>query len=196
MNIYNITIKIMEIYTKVFYKYEVIGAENIPDDGNIIIAANHKSNLDPIFLAPAIRNRKVSVIAKKELFKNKILGAYLKSINVIPIDRENPGISTIKNVLKEIKNGNAVGIFPEGTRCKGKEFGKAKAGLGMMAIKGKALIVPVSIITDYKLFKKVRIYIDTPISVEEYYGKKLTSEDYEKISQSVLDVIEKNYIEK
>lgn len=196
MNIYNITIKIMEIYTKLFYKYEVIGAKNIPDDGNIIIAANHKSNLDPIFLTPAIKNRKVSVIAKKELFNNKILGAYLKSINVIPIDRENPGISTIKNVLKEIKNGNAVGIFPEGTRCKGREFGKAKAGLGMMAIKGKALIVPVSIITDYKLFKKVRIYIDTPISMDEYYGKKLTSEDYEKISQSVLDVIEKNYIEK
>lgn len=195
MSLYNITIKVMRIYTKLFYKYEVIGVENIPSKGNIVVAANHKSNLDPIFLAAAIQNRKVSVIAKKELFKNKLLGAYLRSINVIPIDRENPGISTLKSVLKEIKNGNAVGIFPEGTRCKGREFGKAKAGLGMMAVKGKASIVPVSIITDYKLFKKVKIYIDAPISMEKYYGEKLTSEDYEKISQEVLNIIENNYIE-
>lgn len=195
MSLYNITIKVMRIYTKLFYKYEVIGVENIPSKGNIVVAANHKSNLDPIFLAAAIQNRKVSVIAKKELFKNKLLGAYLRSINVIPIDRENPGISTLKSVLKEIKNGNAVGIFPEGTRCKGREFGKAKAGLGMMAVKGKASIVPVSIITDYKLFKKVKIYIDAPISMEKYYGEKLTSEDYEKISQEVLNIIENNYTE-
>lgn len=195
MSLYNITIKVMRIYTKLFYKYEVIGVENIPSHGNIVIAANHKSNLDPIFLAAAIQNRKVSVIAKKELFKNKLLGAYLRSINVIPIDRENPGISTLKSVLKEIKNGNAVGIFPEGTRCKGREFGKAKAGLGMMAVKGKASIVPVSIITDYRLFKKVKIYIDAPISMEKYYGEKLTSEDYEKISQEVLNIIENNYTE-
>lgn len=195
MNIYNITIKIMEIYTKLFYKYEVIGAENVPDIGNIIIAANHKSNLDPVFIAAAIQNRKISVIAKKELFKNKLIGSYLNHINVIPIDRNNPGISALKSVLKEIKNGNAVGIFPEGTRCKGREFGKAKAGLGMLAVKGKASVVPVSIITDYKLFKKVKIYIGSPISMEQYYGEKLSSKEFERISQDVLDIIEKNYIE-
>lgn len=195
MSAYEITIKLMKLYTKMFYKYEVVGIENIPNEGNIIIAANHKSNLDPIFLAAAIRNRRVSVIAKKELFKNKLFASYLKSINVIPIDRLNPGITTLKDVLKDIRKGNAVGIFPEGTRCKGKEFGKAKAGLGMMAVKGKADIIPVSIITDYKLFRKVKIYIDKPISMESHYNEKLTSEDYERISQEILDIIEKNYIE-
>ena len=60
----------------------------MPDEGNVIIAANHKSNLDPIFLAAAIENRQVAAIAKKELFDIKPLAYILKKLNVIPINRE------------------------------------------------------------------------------------------------------------
>ena len=72
-------------------------------------------------------------------------------------------------------------------------FLEAKPGLGMFAIKGKALVVPVSIITNYRLFNKVTIYIDKPISFEDYYKEKLTTEDYERLSQNVLEVIKENY---
>ena len=72
MSFYNVVLKIFTLYSKVFYKYEVIGAENIPDEGNIILAANHKSNLDPIFVASAVKNRKVATIGKKELFDKGI----------------------------------------------------------------------------------------------------------------------------
>jgi 1-acyl-sn-glycerol-3-phosphate acyltransferase len=191
MSFYKFVLNVFSTFSKVFYKYEVIG--EIPDEGNLIIAANHKSNLDPIFIAAAIKNRPVAAIAKKELFENKFLGKILTKLNVIPIDRENPGISTIKNILRAIKNGYVVGIFPEGTRIKEPGFGKAKAGLSMFAIKGKADVIPISIISNYKLFNKVIIYIDKPISFEKYYKEKLTSEDYEKLSEEVLEVIKDNY---
>lgn len=193
MSFYNVVLKIFTLYSKVFYKYEVIGAENIPDEGNIILAANHKSNLDPIFVASAVKNRKVATIGKKELFDNKILAAILDKLCVIPIDRDNPGISTIKTILKKLKEGYAVGIFPEGTRVKGNEFGEAKAGLALFAVKGKASVVPISIISNYKLFNKVIIYIDKPISFEEYYKQKLSAEEYERLSGDVLEVIKDNY---
>ena len=193
MSFYNVVLKIFTLYSKVFYKYEVIGAENIPDEGNIILAANHKSNLDPIFVASAVKNRKVATIGKKELFDNKILAAILDKLCVIPIDRDNPGISTIKTILKKLKEGYAVGIFPEGTRVKGNEFGEAKAGLALFAVKGKASVVPISIISNYKLFNKVTIYIDKPISFEEYYKQKLSAEEYERLSGDVLEVIKDNY---
>ena len=193
MSFYNVVLKIFTLYSKVFYKYEVIGEENIPNEGNIILAANHKSNLDPIFVAAAVKNRKVATIGKKELFDNKILAAILDKLCVIPIDRDNPGISTIKTILKKLKEGYAVGIFPEGTRVKGNEFGEAKAGLALFAVKGKARVVPISIISNYKLFNKVIVYIDKPISFEEYYKQKLSAQEYERLSGDVLEVIKDNY---
>ena len=193
MSFYNVVLKIFTLYSKVFYKYEVIGEENIPNEGNIILAANHKSNLDPIFVAAAVKNRKVATIGKKELFDNKILATILNKLCVIPIDRDNPGISTIKTILKKLKEGYSVGIFPEGTRGKGNEFGEAKAGLALFAVKGKARVVPISIISNYKLFNKVIVYIDKPISFEEYYKQKLSAQEYERLSGDVLEVIKDNY---
>ena len=196
MRFYNFVLKLLTAYSKIFYKYEVIGAENIPDEGNIILAANHKSALDPIFVAAAVKNRKITTLAKKELFKNKLFGKILTKLQVVPIDRENPGISTIKTILKRIKAGYVLGIFPEGTRVKGNEFGEAKAGLALFAIKGKADVVPISIITNYSLFSKVTIFIDKPISFEEYYKQKLTTEDYERLSSDVMEVIKDNYFKR
>lgn len=193
MSFYNFAIKVFQCFSKVFFKYRVVGAENIPDEGNIVIAANHKSNLDPIFLAAAIENRQVAAIAKKELFNIKPLGYILKKLNVIPINREKPDISTIKNILKAIKDGYVLGIFPEGTRIKEPGFGEAKAGLSVFAIKGKAMVVPISIISNYRIFNRVTIYIDKPISFEEYYKQKLTNEDHERLAQDVLEVIKENY---
>lgn len=193
MSLYNIALKIFTLYSKLFHKYEVIGAENMPSEGNIILAANHKSNLDPIFIAAAIKNRKIATIGKKELFNNKLLSSILNKMYVIPIDRDNPSISTIKTILKKIKEGFVIGIFPEGTRIKGNEFGEAKAGLALFAVKGKAHVVPISIISNYKIFDKVTVYIDKPISFEEYYKQKLSTEDYERLSQNVLEVIKDNY---
>ena len=193
MSFYNFVLNVFTLYSKVFYKYEVIGAENIPNEGNIILAANHKSNLDPIFVASAIKNRKIATIGKKELFNNKILAKILDKLCVIPIDRDNPGISTIKTILKKLKEGYAIGIFPEGTRVKGNGFGEAKAGLALFAVKGKANVVPISIISNYKLFNKVTVYIDKPISFEKYYKQKLSTEDYERLSSDVLEVIKDNY---
>ena len=196
MSFYNFVLNVFTLYSKVFYKYEVIGAENIPNEGNIILAANHKSNLDPIFVASAVKNRKIATIGKKELFDNKILAKILDKLCVIPIDRDNPGISTIKTILKKLKEGYAIGIFPEGTRVKGNGFGEAKAGLALFAVKGKANVVPISIISNYKIFNKVTIYIDKPISFEEYYKKKLSTEDYERLSGDILEIIKDNYFKR
>ena len=196
MSFYKFVLKLFALYSKTFYKYEVIGAENVPDEGNIILAANHKSALDPIFVSVAIKNREVSTIAKKELFNNKLLGSILTKLNVIPIDRDNPGISTIKTILKKIKEGYAIGIFPEGTRVKGDRFGYAKAGLALFAIKGKAHVIPISIISNYRIFSKVTIFIDKPISFEEYYKQKLSTQDYERLSGDVMEVIKDNYFKR
>ena len=194
MSFYNFMLKLFSIFSRTFFKFEVIGAENIPSEGNLIIAANHKSNLDPIFVASAVnKKRKMSAIAKEELFKNKILAKILNKVEIIPINRQNPGLGTIKRILKYIKNDYALVMFPEGTRSKTDDFNNAKAGLSLFATKAKAEIVPCTIYSSYKLFKPAKIYFGKPISLEEYYKQKLTSEDHERISGEVMDIIKQNY---
>ena len=192
MSFYNFMLKLFSIFSKTFFKFEVIGTENIPSEGNLIIAANHKSNLDPIFVASAVdKKRKMTAIAKEELFKNKILAKILNKVEIIPINRQNPGLGTIKRILKYIKNDYALVMFPEGTRSKTDDFNNAKAGLSLFATKAKAEIVPCTIYSSYKLFKPAKIYFGKPISLEEYYKQKLTSEDHERISGE--DIIKQNY---
>ena len=194
MTFYNFMLKFFGMFTKTFFKFEVIGIENIPSEGNLIIAANHKSNLDPIFVASAVnKKRKMTAIAKEELFKNKILAKILNKVEIIPINRQNPGLGTIKRILKYIKNDYALVMFPEGTRSKTDDFNNAKAGLSLFATKAKAEIVPCTIYSSYKLFKPAKIYFGKPISLEEYYKQKLTSEDHERISGEVMDIIKQNY---
>ena len=194
MSFYNFMLKIFSIFSKTFFKFEVIGTENIPSEGNLIIAANHKSNLDPRFVASAVnKKRKMTAIAKEELFKNKILAKILNKVEIIPINRQNPGLGTIKRILKYIKNDYALVMFPEGTRSKTDDFNNAKAGLSLFATKAKAEIVPCTIYSSYKLFKPAKIYFGEPISLEEYYKQKLTSEDHERISGEVMDIIKQNY---
>ena len=194
MSFYNFMLKLFSIFSRTFFKFEVIVTENIPSEGNLIIAANHKSNLDPIFVASAVnKKRKMTAIAKEELFKNKILAKILNKVEIIPINRQNPGLGTIKRILKYIKNDYALVMFPEGTRSKTDDFNNAKAGLSLFATKAKAEIVPCTIYSSYKLFKPAKIYFGKPISLEEYYKQKLTSEDHERISGEVMDIIKQNY---
>ncbi|CAH2213720.1 lysophospholipid acyltransferase family protein [Tepidibacter aestuarii] len=191
MGLYEICKGIFIPIISIFYKVEVIGKEHVPMDEPLIFASNHKNNLDPMLIG-SLMPRKVSYMAKKELFKIKIVGYFLKNINVFPVDRSKTDISTIKTALKILKSNGALGIFPEGTRMKQEGLGKAKAGTSMLAIRGKAKVCPVSIIATYKLFSKITIYIDEPISFDSYYGQKLNSKDYEGLSQQVLDIIGEN----
>jgi 1-acyl-sn-glycerol-3-phosphate acyltransferase len=190
---YNCVRNVVAFFARILFVIEVKGLENIPKEGPIILASNHKSNLDPVFIAVAIKTRDISAISKKELFSFKPFGYFLKKLNVIPINRDNPDISTLKTVIKQLREGKAIGIFPEGRRYIGSdEFGKAKSGLAMFAVKGKAPIAPISIISNYKLFNKVIVYIDKPISFEEYYKEKLVNEDYDRLSNEIMSIIKKN----
>ena len=191
---YRVVTKILEWLVRILFRVEVIGTDNIPKEGACILAFNHKSNWDPIVVAGLLRKRRINGVAKKELFKNRILGFLLNKLCVIPVNRDNPDVSTIKKIMRVLKEGEVLGIFPEGTRHKDRNsFADAKAGLGMFAVKGKSIVVPVSIISSYKLFSKVVIFIDEPIDLSDNYGKKLKTDDYENISKCVMEKIKENY---
>ena len=106
----------------------VLGAENIPDDGAFILAANHVSNWDPPFLG-TFMEREVCYMGKEELFKNPIMAWVCRSLHVFPVKRGAADKTAIKTAIKILKDGKCFGIFPEGTRSKTGKLGKAEAGV-------------------------------------------------------------------
>ena len=193
MKFYNFICNLLRILIGIFFRVEITGRENIPDDGKLIMVANHKSWLDPLFMLITVKNRRIIPVAKKELFKVPVLKGILKKLEVISIDRENPSMGTIKEIFRQIKNDRILGIFPEGTRSKTEEFLPAKPGVAMFALKTKADVIPMSIITTYKPFSKVKIVVGEKIDMTKYHKERVPKSEYEPIAQSFLDVVKENY---
>ena len=136
---------------KVIFRTRVIGAENVPSEGSLILAANHVSNWDPPFLGTFV-SRDVSYMAKEELFKNPIFAAAIRALHVFPVKRGTADKNAIKHAVKLLKDGQCLGIFPEGTRSKTGKLGKAESGVGLIAAMTKAPVLPAAIINTNKIF--------------------------------------------
>ncbi len=172
----------------VLYRINIEGKENLPEQGSMIICANHASAIDPVFLGITMPYKKMYSMAKAELFNNKLFGSFLTNIGVFPIKRGEPDIKSIKKAINILKNGQIIGIFPEGTRNKTNEI-KAEPGIAMLAVKAHAQILPVAIISNYKLFNKTIVKIGQPMKLDQYYDSKLQNEDYQNISLGVMKQI-------
>lgn len=124
----------------IFGFIKVYDEEKLPENQEYIIACTHTGWVDILWLGSAILPLKIHYMAKKELFESKFLKWFLGKLNAFPVDRENPGPSTIKQPRKLIKEGKIVGIFPSGTRAS--EDVPLKRGAVTIASYAKAPIIP------------------------------------------------------
>ena len=176
---------IVALPIRLLFPTKIIGKKNIPK-GACILSCNHTSNMDAVIFAVKTWEKKY-YLAKKELFENKFVGFFLKKFGGIRIDRQANDVTAIKNCLKVLKDNKKLFIFPEGTRVHNEnmELGEVKQGVAMFAIKAKVPIVPMFILRQPKIFRRNKIFIGKPFTLEEFYGKKLDSIELEKASELV-----------
>lgn len=179
---------ISAVIFKIVFRFKIQGVENVPEEGKVILCSNHISVLDPIVLAIVIK-RPIIFMAKKELFENKFLGKIINGLGAISVDRQGASLSAVRQSLKTLKSEKVLGIFPEGTRVKEVNLDNGKPGVGLIAIKSKSPIVPIYIESKYKPFSKIKVNVGEPISFDEYYGEKLSTEDYTNISKDIMKSI-------
>ena len=125
-------------------RWDVVGIDCIPSQGPAIIAANHVSYLDPPLLG-AVTPRPIRFVAKRELFALPLLGRFLRSIGTFPVERSRPDLRAVRHSLRVLERGELLGIFPEGTRNKRGGLKPFLEGVGWLAIKSRAPVIPVVI---------------------------------------------------
>ena len=152
---------------KVLFRFEVIGKENVPQSGRLLVCANHSTMADPIFLAAAVPGRQMKFVAKSELFENKLIGGFLKSLGAFPISRGTGGAEGIQTAMRFLQDGHAVCMFPEGTRSKTGELLNPKNGAAMLVSRTACDVLPIAITAKGglrpKVFRKMIINIGKPI---------------------------------
>jgi len=142
---------------KIFWRMEIIGIENLPKSGGLIIASNHVSYLDPAVLAASL-NRKIYFIAKKEIFKNGFISFIFKSLNAISVDRKNADVLAFKKAINILGEGKVLGMFPEGTRSSDGDLQELKLGAIRIAMKTGVPILPVAITGTHKIYPRGIIF--------------------------------------
>ncbi|MCK4776998.1 MAG: 1-acyl-sn-glycerol-3-phosphate acyltransferase [Actinomycetia bacterium] len=168
--------------------------ENIPEKGAVILAANHKSYLDPVLVGLASK-RPVYFMAKSELFKIKMLDYFLKKLYAFPVKRGEFDRDAFRKSIEVLKSGKVMGIYPEGGRVRDKKIGEIKPGFSLIALKSKAAVVPVGIIGSDKAMKvggKIPKFPKIIINI----GKPFKSEDISvEDKRSKLNFIVKKFEE-
>ena len=190
----NIIRKIIKFLFKIaaiiIYRPKITGKENMPKDTAAIICPNHVHALDSAVIV-ARSKRKVNVLAKEELFKNRFICWMADLFGIYPVKRDKKSMESIKISLKLLKNNELLLIFPEGTRNGMAKGVKPKDGAVKLAIKADVPIIPVGIQGSFKLFKKVKVNIGKPIYYSEYKEEINNKELLDELTGDLMDKIVK-----
>jgi 1-acyl-sn-glycerol-3-phosphate acyltransferase len=161
------------------YRIHVEGKERVPREGAAILASNHRSFLDSIFI-PLVVPRRVTFVAKAEYFDSKKTAWFFRGVGQIPIRREGGTASelALEAAMGVLRDGGVFGIYPEGTRTRDGYMHRGHTGVARLALRSGAPVVPVGLIgtdevqpTDKKmprLFKRVVMRFGEPLSPERY----------------------------
>ncbi len=177
---------IVKFVSGIFFPIKIFGRENLPE-GSAVVVCNHLSIIDSVYLVKLNLHENFSIIAKKELFDSKLVGKILKSYGAVAIDRDNPGVKTLISVIKNLKNGEKILLFPEGTRNKTgtTELQSIKEGAATFALRAKCPIVPVIIYKKARLFSKNKMIVGKPFELTEFYDKKGAELDNTKMTNLI-----------
>jgi 1-acyl-sn-glycerol-3-phosphate acyltransferase len=181
---------------RVWFRMRVEGREHVPAEGPVILASNHRSNMDPVLLASAVK-RPVAFMAKAELFVGP-LGWIMRWIGQFPVRRGGIDREALRRTDAVLARGSMLGLFPEGTRGDGR-FSAVHPGLAYIVVRQRCPVLPVAIFGTERVRRRfgwlpfaspVRIVIgpaiDLPPSAGDRAGRRAASEVLRRRLQAFL----------
>jgi 1-acyl-sn-glycerol-3-phosphate acyltransferase len=165
---------------RLIYRPKLIGLENVPADGPAILASNHLSFVDSLFIPLSVK-RKVVFLGKADYFKSWRTRWFFKSVGVIPVRREGGSASeaAILAGIRALREGNVIGIYPEGTRSPDGRLYRGKTGVARMALEARVPVIPICVDGTREIMPieakvpslrgRVAITFGKPLSFERFY---------------------------
>jgi 1-acyl-sn-glycerol-3-phosphate acyltransferase len=165
------------------WRRRVRGLENVPRRGPLLLAANHASLADPPLVGSSLL-RPLYFMAKEELFRIPLFSWVLRQVNAFPIKRKGGDLGALRTAQNILAAGGAMIVFPEGTRQRGGVLGQPKAGVGLLALRSKAPVVPVYVHNSHRVpaFPKLEVIFGPPLQAAE-------GESAEAFSLRAMDAI-------
>ena len=174
--LYHILVPLAWVLAHIVFRPQVIGRENLIKGRGFILAPNHRSALDPVFVVVSdgyFWLHKMRIFAKKELFQGKpLLAWFLRQMGAVSVKNGRDDLSTLDNTIRECRTGRGLLLFPEGTRSKDGRLLPPKSGAFVVADQAAVDMIPCRILYDtpdgrLKLFCRIRICFGKPISAEQ-----------------------------
>lgn len=174
---------------------EVRGAENVPEEGGVIVAANHSSYLDPPVIGVALR-RQATYMAREGLFKIPLLKNFVSAFS-FPVKRGRPRPSTIKEAVHRLRRGELIVMFPEGGRSENGKFLDPKRGIGLIATMSGVPVVPTLIRGTERAFPvgarfirpaKIRVIFGKPLIIQKGYSE-VEKDFQERVANDIMKEI-------
>ena len=163
---YRVVRNIAWFLCKILFPMKVIGAENVPKDGPVLICSNHISMVDPVLIAVSFK-RQITYMAKKELFGTKFTNWFFRNLGMVPVDRGASDIAALRICLETLNEGRILGVFPQGHRFKQDENHEIQSGAAIMALRSKAVVVPVHVSAPLKFFRKNTVRFGKPVDLSD-----------------------------
>ncbi len=193
-NFYRFAQYVSWFYFKAFHRLEVHGIKNVPQSGSFILASNHSSYFDPPALGCRLP-RNLHYFARDSLFFWP-LGLLIRNLNSIPVNRSQLDIATLKRVLKVLKGGDPLLLFPEGTRSADGNLGEGKKGIGLLLAKSQVDVLPARVTGGNKVLgkgmlfprigRKLVVEYGTLLKIDTLDPGKSDTNRYEIIANKVL----------
>ena len=181
--------RVVLLLGRILLGFRLHGEELAPERGPLILAANHARYLDPVFVCMAVP-RRVQWMAKKEIFLPGLRGLFA-IFGAFPVDRQGGGRSALRTAMNLLSEGWALGIFPEGTHKQTDEDREAKSGVSMLAVRGRARVLPIYIGDIPTPLARLRgehldVYVGSPITIDNTLKSRRA---YKDAAEEVLATI-------
>jgi 1-acyl-sn-glycerol-3-phosphate acyltransferase len=162
---------VLGTFFRTYCRSRYLNVERVPLTGGAILASNHASFMDPPLVASGVW-RQMNFLARDTLFTVPVVGSILRSWEVVPVDREGGGPGGLKGIMDRLERGRAVVLFPEGTRTRDGQIGKARSGIGLVVIKSTAPVIPVRLFGTREAFGRGAKFIK-PHRVQVKFGSPI-----------------------
>jgi 1-acyl-sn-glycerol-3-phosphate acyltransferase len=192
-------------FLHLLWRPEITGAENIPPAGGAILASNHLSLVDSVFL-PLMVPRPVTFVAKSEYFTGtspiqRAAAAYLRATKQLSVDREasRGALDMLEAALGMVRAGRLFGIYPEGTRSPDGRLYRGRSGIGWLALHSCAPVIPVAMSGTERVLPpghaipalaKIRITVGEPLTFEAYRGQPVGARQRREVTDQVMKAIQ------